>query len=93
MIGGTTSYDNNVAALLAIQAEWSRTDLAYVDRVNHIMNGGGLNDPYLLNTSSVFADGAVDTLTGGQQLDLFFIDAFDTITDLNKKGETVVTVS
>src|SRR5206468_10544082 len=80
LIGGFTSFDNNLAALLAIQAEWSRTDLAYQGRVDHILGttSGGLNAPFFLNASTVFDDGQADTLTGSQQQDLFFIDAFDT---------------
>ena len=35
-------------------AEWTRTDLSYSDRVNHILNGDDPLDPYPLNASTVF---------------------------------------
>jgi len=36
-IGGTTSYDNNAAALATVLAEWSRTDIAYSARIAHLI--------------------------------------------------------
>ena len=30
LIGGSTSYDTNVSALLTLMAEWSRTDIGYL---------------------------------------------------------------
>jgi Ca2+-binding RTX toxin-like protein len=89
LIGGSTAYDTDPVALQAIMAEWGRTDLAFADRVDHILNGGGLNDPYLLNPSTVFDDGAANTLTGGLESDLFFVGANDTITN-PKDGDVVV---
>jgi len=73
LIGGILSYYNEAAltadtvALDALLAEWSRTDLGYQDRVNHL-NGsvaGGLNDPYVLNDTTVFDDGVMDTIFAG----------------------------
>src|SRR6266446_10861510 len=36
LIGGTTTYDNNAAALAAVLAEWSRTDIDYLTRIAHL---------------------------------------------------------
>ena len=68
MIAGSTSYDNNITALLALSAEWGRTDANYATRVAHLQGtlSGGLNGSYFLNTSTVFDDpaGVADLLVG-----------------------------
>src|SRR5204863_4203025 len=48
LIGGTTDYDANVAALLAVMKEWGRTDVDYNTRVKHLSGtlAGGLNGSY-----------------------------------------------
>jgi len=74
LIGGTTNYDNNAAALAAVLAEWSRTDIDYATRIAHL-NGsmsGGLNGSVLLSPSTVHADGQVNNLYGGAGLDWYF---------------------
>jgi hypothetical protein len=72
-IGGRLSYYDEDAltvdcvALNALLAEWSRTDVNYSGRINHL-NGnaaGGLNGPYFLNGTTVFDDGVVDTVFAG----------------------------
>jgi len=75
LIGGTTDYDANVQALLAVMKEWGRTDADYTTRVKHL-NGtlsGGLNGSYRLTTTTVHDDNAVDSLYGGAGLDWFFV--------------------
>jgi hypothetical protein len=73
LIGGTTSYDSNVAALCAVLREWSRTDATYGARVGHLKGGsGGLNGSYVLTGATVFDDGVTDTLYGDAGLDWFF---------------------
>src|SRR5262249_45117331 len=73
LIGGTTSYDGNVAALCAVLREWARTDVSYSTRVNHLKGGaGGLNGSYVLTPATVFDDGVTDTLYGDAGLDWFF---------------------
>lgn len=89
LIGGTTSLDDNAAALAAVLAEWSRTDIDYSTRVAHLRNGGGLNGSYLLDTSTVHNDGAVNKLNGGGGLDWFFAGMMDVI--FNKATDEVVT--
>jgi hypothetical protein len=39
LIGGRTDWDGNVAALDAIFAEWTRTDLGFSDRRSDLLNG------------------------------------------------------
>ena len=57
-------------------AEWTRTDQTYVQRVDHLRNGGGLNEGVLLETdgptATVFDDNAADLLTGSAGTDWFF---------------------
>src|SRR5262249_56770264 len=73
LIGGTTSYDANVAALCAVLREWGRSDVSYSSRVNHLQGGsGGLNGSYLLTLATVFDDGVTDTLYGNAGTDWFF---------------------
>src|SRR5439155_11709795 len=75
LIGGSTNYDANVSALLALMKEWSRTDADYNTRVKHLSGTltGGLNgSSYFLNTTTVHDDNAVDSLYGGAGLDWFF---------------------
>jgi Ca2+-binding RTX toxin-like protein len=73
LIGGTTSYDANVAALCAVLREWARTDVSYGTRVSQLKGGsGGLNGSYVLTTATVFDDGATDTLYGDPGSDWFF---------------------
>ncbi len=74
LIGGGTAYDNNLQALGAIMAEWGQTGVSYLNRIN-FLNGttsGGLNGSYLLNATTVLADGAADTLYGAPGSDWFF---------------------
>ena len=43
--------------------EWKRTDNGYSTRVDHILNGGGLNGSVKLNASNVFSSGGREGLT------------------------------
>jgi PKD repeat protein len=68
LIGGFTNYDNNnVVALDRLMLEWSRTDLGFAARRNHLLGAvlGGLNGAYRLNSLTVHNDGVADTLDGG----------------------------
>ncbi len=86
LIAGFTNHDTDLIALCAILDEWSRTDLNYTQRFNHLRLGGGLNGSYLLNDLTSHDDGAVDRLTGSSDRDLFFANldmgVLDKITDL-----------
>ena len=72
LIGGKTSDDLNPSALDAILAEWSRTDVTYAVKVQHILNGGGKNGTTTLNASNVKSNGGVNVLTGSGTQNLFF---------------------
>jgi hypothetical protein len=75
MLAGSTSYDANLAALNAIFAEWTRTDLGFDDRVSDLLGGSNsagakpLNTVngqlILLNNAAVHADTSADNLSGG----------------------------
>jgi Ca2+-binding RTX toxin-like protein len=87
LAGGLTTYFNeatkalNRPALDKIMEEWGRTDADYATRVSHLQAGGvdSLNDPYLLNASTVFNDAdAIDQLFGEGDTDWFLVSLGDT---------------
>jgi hypothetical protein len=49
LIGGTTDWDLNLAALEAIMAEWDRTDLGFADRRSDLVNGSNAQGKTPLN--------------------------------------------
>ena len=62
MIGGATTHDTNMAALLQILAEWTSSD-SFSVRMDKLTNGtGGLP---ALNATTVVDDGVLDHLLGG----------------------------
>jgi hypothetical protein len=93
LIGGTTSYANgsvNLTALAAIMAEWTSAN-SYATRVANIQNGTGLNNPYKLDSTTVFNDaGAVDQLFGEGDTDWFLVSIGDTNDAV--PGEIVTTI-
>jgi hypothetical protein len=91
LIGGTTAFDNNAAALAAILAEWSRTDIDYATRMAQLTGSvnGGLNGNDFLNTNTVFTNNLADSLYGGSGMDWFFAGMLDVIT--NKASGEMVT--
>lgn len=105
VIGGRTSYDSDQTSLLAILAEWGRTDETYATRVGHLKappkgkgGSGGLNGSIFLTTSTVFDDAASDVLLGGTGTDWFFaklsgrrVTNSDTLTD-KATSETVTSL-
>jgi hypothetical protein len=92
LIGGSTQWDSDPMALAAIMAEWTRTDETYAQRVDHLLNGGGLNGSYLLNTSTVTGNGGGNTLLGGTGLNLYFGNPNLDTNDWDPSTETFVTV-
>ena len=87
------TYDQKLAALDAIMAEWGSTD-SYTTRVNDLLGGGGLNGPALLNTSTVHDNGKVDTLIGttGSAVDWFLAGLTDVVKH-KTTGEVQTTIS
>ncbi|MFM2216931.1 MAG: Calcium-dependent protease precursor [Planctomycetota bacterium] len=90
LVSGTTSYDRNREALIAINSEWISTRSFALRTANIWGNGTGTrsNGEFRLNsnpsdsiTDTVFADTDVDSLTGGLNQDWFFA-SLDDSTDL-----------
>jgi hypothetical protein len=81
LIGGTTIYDAEVAALVAIMAEFTRTDEGFDLRVSNIQNGRGLlkGTGIRLNRTTVHADGSPDQLWSGLGRNWFLVDSDDII--------------
>jgi uncharacterized protein (TIGR03118 family) len=78
LIGGATKYDNNVPALLQILGEWTSANSYHMRIANLSSGAGGLP---ILDSTTVFDDGAVDTLRGNQDLDWFFAGSNDKLPD------------
>ena len=84
LIGGLTDHDDNLAAWKLIMDEWSRTDIGYTPRMDHLAGTlpNGRNGTTYLNAATLDDDGgAVDTLTGEGNNDWFLTWASDTATD------------
>ncbi|MFL5328627.1 MAG: NPCBM/NEW2 domain-containing protein [Gemmataceae bacterium] len=70
VIGGYTDFDANRTALLAMMAEWTRTDIDYATRVGHLRgSAGGLNAGFVLTLDTVHDNGTSDILNAGQGVD------------------------
>src|SRR5262249_28834591 len=79
LIGGTTNYDNNAAALESILAEWSSNN-DYSTRMAHLIGPtGGLNGTNFLNNMTVHDNHMIDTLIGGSGMDWYFAGMMDVI--------------
>lgn len=76
LLAAMTSFDDDQTALSAIMAELTRTDQTYVERVNHLRSGGGLNGLVVLVADApgrtVFDDDDADTRSGSSGRDWFF---------------------
>jgi hypothetical protein len=92
LIGGSTQWDSDMTALAAIMAEWTRTDADYGQRVNDLLNGGGLNGSYVLNASTVTGNGGGNTLLGNGGLNLYFGNPDLDVNDWDPNTETFVIV-
>jgi hypothetical protein len=98
LIAGTTDYDISdqwQAAFTALMNEWTQaTD--YASRADHVQNGGGLNDPYLLNATTVHSNGGGNTLNGhgggADERNLYFASPGDTTDQDPGLGEQLVTI-
>ena len=81
LVGGVYVEGRDLAAERAILAEWSRTDLGYVGRINNIINGTGLNGSSVLDETNVFDDNSFDILLGLQGRDWFHANDCQDLTD------------
>ncbi|MFO0952521.1 MAG: hypothetical protein U0835_15515 [Isosphaeraceae bacterium] len=91
LIGGTTDFDLNAAALDLVFAEWSQ-DTDFDQRVNNIRKGKGLlaGSGFFLDRTTVHDDLATDLLTAGAGQNWYFIDA-TTAPVVGQKGDDRVT--
>lgn len=80
LVAGSTVHDADLTALAAILAEWTSTN-SYATRVANIRNGGGANDAFTLDDTTVIDDGAVDTLWGQSGQDWFLFGSGDKLRD------------
>jgi large repetitive protein len=83
LIGGSTTYDDDAAALSDIMAEWG-SSRSYAERVANLRGAGTgprLNDDTFLTNLTVLDDGIGDLMTGGSALDWFWAFGPDNITD------------
>src|SRR5262249_58005637 len=71
LIGGTTDYDTDVTALLAIMSEWTRTDEDYATRVGNLTSGTGAP---LLDGTTVHGNGGGHLFLGGGGVNLYYGD-------------------
>lgn len=84
LIADWTVHDDSPSALSAIMDEWTRTDRCYLDRINNLRFGTGLNGSIILDNTTIFADDDADVLTGSSGNDWFIFDQNrDRVTDLN----------
>jgi hypothetical protein len=75
LIGGTTAYDLNLSALMAIMTYWSGTSDDYGTRVGNLLSGSGVP---LLDATTVSSNGGGNILTGGPGLNLYYGNTADT---------------
>jgi large repetitive protein len=92
LIGGITDYDNDLAVLASLRAEWARTDANYATRKSHLLGPtGGLNRTAFLNGHVLNDSGAVDNLYGNGGQDWFFDTSTDNVND-RQSNETITNV-
>jgi Ca2+-binding RTX toxin-like protein len=74
LIGGSTTYDDNVQALDAILAEWS-SNRPTRKRIDNLIDGSGskkrLNGEFFLNADTLLDDHDVDVLMGNSKVTWF----------------------
>jgi hypothetical protein len=90
LIAGTTSYDLNAAALESILSLWANTTNSYASRVAAVTSP---TYAYHLDSTTVFHN-AVEHLTGGSGMNLFFASTSGTSKDTTdaRTGETVINI-
>ena len=103
MIGGTTAFDNNESALLAVLAEWNSGE-SYLQRIANLQNApvtlngqtvapnGRYRAGYYLSAATVRDNGSSDHLGGGGGLDWLFASVSDKTED-PFPGEFLVKIS
>lgn len=87
LVGGVYSEDRDLSAVRAVQAEWSRTDISYADRIANLTNGTGLNGTHVLDGTTIFDDNATDILLGLRGLDWFHANDSQDYTDQRRNED------
>ncbi|HVK14622.1 MAG TPA: hypothetical protein VM597_38140, partial [Gemmataceae bacterium] len=91
VIGGATDHDADLTAWAALQDEWSRSNVPYATRIDHLLGAvpGGLNGTTFLNASTMADDGGpIDDLYGEGGDDWFVLWSADRAND-KKNAERV----
>jgi ELWxxDGT repeat protein len=84
LIADWSVHESSPAALSAIMDEWTRSDRTYLQRIDSLRFGTGLNGSVILDNTTIFADDDADVLTGSSGNDWFIFDHVrDRVTDLN----------
>src|SRR5205823_15095646 len=88
LIAGTTAFDDNLAALDAIMAEWTSAR-SYAERVANLSgtgSGSRNNGETFLTvggpTATVFDDGAVNQLQGASGMNWYFANMSGSVKDI-----------
>lgn len=83
LVADIWAFEESVSALQAIQSEWTRNDLAYSAKRDHLRGTatGGLNGQFVLNDSTLTDDLTRDSVRGRRGHDLFFASVGDRIKD------------
>jgi hypothetical protein len=89
LIGGTTAYDQDVAALRAIMDYWSGTLDDYATRVSNLMAGNGVPQ---LGPTTVTSNGGGNALIGGPGLNLYYGNSLDSVDYDSSSGALFVPV-
>jgi uncharacterized repeat protein (TIGR01451 family) len=92
MVPGTTDFDANDAALLAIVNEWNSGG-DFSARTGNLTSGsGGQNGGYYLNAATVHDNGGPDTLIGGSGMTMMYRGLGDRI-NMRQGGGTIISMS
>jgi Ca2+-binding RTX toxin-like protein len=83
LVGSATAHDSSLPALMALMAEWGRTDLDYLTRSQNLKGTpNGANGGIYLDPLTVANDSAIDQLYGDGDLDLFFAASYGSTADV-----------
>lgn len=97
LVSGSSTLSSNLAALSAIMAEWTSNHslLSKLGNVTGILpQSNRLNGNFYLTPGvTVFADSSVDTLSGGDGADLYYISLFGLNADIIRDGQNSFSAS
>jgi Ca2+-binding RTX toxin-like protein len=87
LINGSTAHDGSIPSLKLIMKEWARLDQTFLQRINHLRNGGGLNGGIVFNGLTVTHDLSSDSLEGNSGSDWFWAKAPDLLADFSSAAD------